>query len=356
MIDFSKIKLTPALKFTLKSLQRGLTYEHPITNICTVPFTHLSIDSNLDCFVCGCSAWLPIPVGKLLDFDKLSDIWNSPVAEMLQSDIKENKFTWCAVTHCGIVHKSNRPVKYNISIGIDDSCNLACPSCRRELHMLDSGLEFENKIANMNHVIRLLEEFEHSVEISLGVSGDALGSHINRHLLLNYKPKPGQSFIISTNGLLLKKILPKSPMLSHIKSIGISVDAGSADVYEQVRRPGKWKILLANLEWMAENRGSIRVTLSFTVQKTNFKDIAAFDELCRRLNVVGYLNPLVDWGTWNSQPVKNPDSYTIANGTYLDHDIANPTHPEHLEFLTIIRNTYNQNTNLSINHYFDKFK
>jgi|694.fasta_scaffold77445_2 hypothetical protein len=356
MIDFQKVILTPGLKFTLKSIQRGRTYEHPITNTCKVPFTHLSIDNNLDCFVCSCSAWLPIPVGKISDFNKLSDIWNSPIAKMIQSDVTENKFTWCAVTHCGIVHQSNQQVKYNIAIGIDDSCNLACPSCRRELHMLDSGPEFENKITNMNHIMRLLEEFEHPVEIALGVSGDALASHITRHLLLNYHPTPRQSFSISTNGLLIKKIIPNSPIRSHMKSIAISVDAGSANVYEQVRRPGKWKILLENLEWMSENRGSTQVKLMFIVQKTNFKDIAAFDELCRRLNFIGSLQPLFDWGTWNSQPVKNPDAYTIANGTYLDHDIANPTHPEHLEFLTIIRNTYNQNTNLNISPYFNKFK
>jgi hypothetical protein len=56
----------------------------------------------------------------------------------------------------------------------------------------------------------------------------------------------------------------------------IGVDAASAEVYEQVRRPGKWKILLENLEWLSMNQGTSQVVLSFTVQKTNFREITAF--------------------------------------------------------------------------------
>ena len=356
MIDFQKINLTPGLKFTLKSMPRGNNYKQSITNTCELPFKHVTIDANLDCFLCGCDGWLPIPVGKISEFNKLSDIWESPIAKMLQNDIAEKKFTWCAVTYCGITHHNRIKSEYSVSINIDDSCNLACPSCRRELRMLDSGPEFESKIKNLNHIMHLLEQFEHPVNVYLGGSGDALASHIIRHLIQQYRPKPGQSFEISTNGLLIKKLISDSPLRSYLSAINISVDAASAEVYEKVRRPGKWKNLLENIEWLADNRGSSRVTLSLTVQKTNFRDIPAFDDLCHRLNFSGNLQALSDWGTWNSRPVKNPDAYTIKNGTYIDHDVANPTHPEHTEFLTVMRDVYKQNKNLRIPSYFEKFK
>jgi MoaA/NifB/PqqE/SkfB family radical SAM enzyme len=202
----------------------------------------------------------------------------------------------------------------------------------------------------------LIEQFDYPIDISLGGSGDALASHIIRHMIQNYCPKFGQSFEIATNGLLIKKIIPNSPIRDYISNFSISVDAASAEIYEQVRRPGKWKVLLENLKWLSINRGSSHVYLSFTVQKTNFRDIPAFVELCKQLKFHGSIQALNDWGTWNYAPVKNPDAYTIINGTYLDHDVANPTHPDHLEFLKVIRSIYNENTNLNISPYFDKFK
>jgi hypothetical protein len=337
-------------------MPRGKNYKNPIIHSCNVPNYHITVDSELNCILCGCDGWLPIPVGKISDFNSLEDVWNSPISKMLQDDINQKKFTWCAVEHCGVTQRNIIRKKYYIGILIDDSCNLACPSCRRELRMLDSGLEFENKIKNLNHLMALIERFDHPIDISLGGSGDALASHIIRHMIQNYHPKFGQSFGIGTNGLLIKKLIPNSSIRNYISSFNISVDAASAEVYEQVRRPGKWKILLENLEWLSVNRGLSHVVLSFTVQKTNFREIPAFAELCKQLKFVGSVQALNDWGTWNSKPVKNPDVYTITNGTYLDHDVANPTHPDHLEFLTVIRNTYKENTNLNISSYFDKFK
>ena len=356
MIDFQNIKLSPGLKSTLKSMPRGKNYKNPIMHSCNMTSYHIGVDMDLNCILCGCDGWLPIPVGKIFEFNSLEDVWNSPIAKMLQDDINQKKFTWCAVEHCGVIQQDIIKKRYSISILIDNSCNLACPSCRRELQMINSGPEFENKIKNLNHLMALIERFDHPVELNIGSGGDALASHINRHLIQNYHPKNNQLFAIATNGLLIKKLIPDSPMRDYISNFSIGVDAASAEVYEQVRRPGKWKILLENLEWLSENKGSSQVMLTFTVQKTNFREIPAFADLCKELNFHGSVQPLNDWGTWNFKPVKNPDAYTIINGTYLDHDVANPTHPEHYEFLTVLRNAREQKKNINISPYFDKFK
>ncbi len=356
MTNFQNIKLSPGLKYTLQSMPRGKDHNDPITYSCNITNYHITIDSDLNCMLCGCDGWLPIPVGKIFDFNSLEDVWNSPVAKMLQDDINQKKFTWCAVEHCGITQHNIIKQKYSISVLLDDSCNLACPSCRRELRLLDSGAEFENKIKNLNHIMHLLKQFNHPIDIFLGGSGDALASHITRSMIKNYHPKVGQSFGIATNGLLIKKLIPDSPMRNYINNFSIGVDAASAKIYEQVRRPGKWKVLLENLEWLSKNQGSSKVILSFTVQKANFKDIPAFAELCQQLNFQGSLQPLNDWGTWNFATVKKPDVYTIANGTYLDHNIADLNHPEYLEFLTVLQTVREKNKNLQISPYFAKFQ
>ena len=320
-----------------------------------MPSRHITVDAESNCILCTCDGWLPIPVGKVSDFNSLEEVWNSPVAKMLQDNINQKKFTWCAVEHCGVLARPIEKPGYSININIDNSCNLACPSCRRELLMINSGPEYDKKVDEVNRILNWLENFNHPLTISLGGSGDALASNILRKLIREYTPKFNQQFIITTNGLLIKKIILDSNILPNIKLLSISVDAASASVYEQVRRPGKWKVLLENLHWAAEN--NIPTQLNFVVQKTNFREIPAFAELCNQLKFRGILQALNDWGTWNFQPVKNPDAYTIVNGTYLDHDVANPEHLEHLEFVKVLNKARENNYKfLNISSYFNKFK
>jgi hypothetical protein len=336
--DFSKINLSAGLKYTLKSMPRGKNYKGKISNTCTVPTNTVTIDADSNCFLCGCDGWLPIPVGKVNEFDTLEDVLNSPIAKMLQEDVREKKFSWCAVENCGIIYNDNTHVTdYSLNINIDNSCNLACPSCRRDMVMISSGPEYEKKVEDVNHILRWLEKFNDPIEISIGGSGDALASVITRNLIKNYSYKPTQRFNISTNGLLLKKVIADSAIQPAIVSYCVSVDAGSAEVYEQVRRPGKWSVLLENLEWLAENKGKANVMLSFVAQKTNYKDLSNFAELCKKFNFNGDITMLNDWGTWNSKPVLNPDAWTIANGTYMDHNVADPAHPEHTQFIEALK-------------------
>jgi sulfatase maturation enzyme AslB (radical SAM superfamily) len=356
MIDFQKVNLSTGLKFTLNSMSRGKKYLGQISNTCNVPYTQVSIDSNSNCFLCVCAGWLPIPVGTVTDFDSLESIWNSDVAKMLQKDIAQKKYTWCAVEHCGVAFKNIINKRHSLAIGIDDSCNLSCPSCRRDVYMLDSGPEFQKKKTDLEHVLGWLIKFDKPIDIWLGVTGDALASHITRSFIKNYHPRPEQKFIITTNGLLIKKIIKNSTIHSAISEYNISVDAASPQTYEQVRRPGKWKNLIENLDWLSENKLSSTVNLMFVVQKTNYKEIPAFVDLANHYGFNALFTPLNDWGTWNSNSTPTPDIYTIKNGTYSDHDVADPDHPEHQEFIQVLRNMVDKDSKfLDTSTYFQKF-
>jgi len=356
VINFSDIKLNTALAYTLRSMPRGKDYDQPINNSCNVPFRHVTVDSNSDCLLCYCDGWLPVSVGQVTDFDTLQDIWTSPIAKMLQNDIQQKKFTWCAVQHCGVINHDVNREHYSLNINIDDSCNLACPSCRRETRMLSQGSEYDKKILHVDRILTWLDKFEHPIRVSFGGNGDALASHIFRNLIKNYRYKFGQTFQITTNGLLLKKVIEDSTIRPAIDVFSVSVDAGTQKVYENVRRPGKWSTLLENLEWLSCNRKNSYVQLNFVVQKNNFRDLPAFVDLCARFQFNGTVTPLNDWGTWNSQPVANPDAWTLANGTYLEHDVTNPEHPEHTDFVTTLHSVRERNLNfISFNPFFEKF-
>ena len=357
MIDFKNINLSEALTFTLKSMPRGKKYAGKISNSCNVPFKHVSVDQNSDCFLCHCEGWLPIPVGQVLDFDNIEALWNSDVSQMLQEDVAQKKFTWCAVEYCGIIDHNIDRKKYTLNINIDDSCNLACPSCRREMRVLERGEEYDKKIKDLDRIMQWLDKFTHPIMISLGGTGDALASHIFRNLIKNYRYKEGQTFQITTNGLLLKKVISASSIKDAISNFSVSVDAGTKEVYEDVRRPGKWSVLLENLSWLSENRGKSFVALNFVVQNKNFKDLPAFVELCQKFSFVGSIQALNDWGTWNSQPVSNPDAWTLQNGTFLDHNVTDVNHPRHAEFVEVLHDVAKQNHKfIKINPYFTQFQ
>lgn len=287
--------------YTLNSLPRGKDNLHRIGNFCEVPFKSLSIDINGDCFICRCDAHLPVNIGKISDFENLEDIWTSNIARDIQQTIIDRTFTYCAVENCGIENQNLLCDEYYISINIDDSCNLACPSCRRTLINHTSGKIYEQKLGLVNHLVRLLNKFNKPVHIVMSGNGDVLASSIMRPLLLNWNPTPDQKITLFTNGLLIKKLLAESKIFSHIKQFQISVDAGSKEVYENVRRPGKFETLKENLEWLSSIIDSdVQVELMFVVSKNNALDIVNYANLCTQLNFSGYITKLANWYTFDN--------------------------------------------------------
>jgi len=347
----SYFDLTPGLAHKLKSMPRGKGATETITNSCNVPYMSLIVDSNSDCFVCTCDGWLPIPVGKVKDFNSLDELWNSPIAKTLQDDVENKKFTWCAVDHCGIKKQNIINQINTISINIDDSCNLHCPSCRRAPIMHLDGDVVESKKKDVERIIQWLDNFERPIRITMSGNGDPLASQITRPLIKSWKPKSTQIFKLLTNGLLIKKQLSDSPILNNIVDLGISVDAGSSEVYENVRLGGSWKILLENFDYVKTINKQHITTLNFAVQKNNFLDMENFVRICCDYGFKGVLHQLDDWGTWSRTPTPTPDSWEINNGTYIDHDVLSKTHVDYLQCKELVSKIKNQNNkNIFFSH------
>ena len=306
-------------------MPRGRQYQGPKEYSCNVPKRAITIDYQGDCFICNCDGWLPISVGKIESFGSLDSVWSSPIAKILQEDIEEKKFTWCAVNHCGVINYNIYLNEAEVLINTDESCNLACPSCRRDQIMHTDGDFFDQQLSRTAHILTLLENFPDPLKIVMSGNGDPLASLILRPLILDYLPKSNQWILLKTNGLLLKKILPKSKMLSHIKHYSISIDAGSESVYEDVRRPGRWKNLIENLDYLKDlsSEHQAKVDLNFVVQKNNFRDLPNFVNLCKQYSYNSIITPLTDWGTWD---------------VYATHNVLDINHPDYQLAINILRN------------------
>jgi MoaA/NifB/PqqE/SkfB family radical SAM enzyme len=301
--------------FIFSSYSRGST---EIAHDCDRPFKTLTVNLEGNCFLCICDAWLPVSVGNVLDFESLSDIWNNPIAQKLQQTVKDRKFTYCAVDTCGVMDRNITTPDYRINFAIDDSCNLACPSCRVGAINYIEGPVFERKLAQVKHFVKLINEFTEPMSIVMTGNGDPLASLIMRPLVLNWKPKSNQSVILFTNGLLMKKLLPDSGILPNIQEFLISVDAGSKEVYEVVRRPGRFDVLRDNLNWLSKNRRpNTNVLLKFVLQSKNFNDLENFSNMCLEY---GFLGEVTKIDKWN---IKDFDSHdVIGNKQHPNHELA----------------------------------
>ena len=338
-------KLEPSYQYKLDSMPRNGTSNELITNVCTIPYQSLTIDYNSNCFICICDGWLPVPVGKVQDFTSLQDVWDSPIAKQLQQDITDKKFTWCATDHCGIKQQNKLTEKYTLLLNIDESCNLWCPSCRRSQIMHSTGPVVDSKTRDVETVLQWIDNFQYPIHIVLTGNGDPLASTIIRPLINKYTSKPGQTFTLLTNGLLIKKQLVGLPILENITEFSISTDAGTSEVYQQVRRGGQWKILLDNFDFLKSLGKESLVKLNFAVQNKNFRDIPNFIALCNQYNFGASIHQLDDWGTWNSEISETPDKWSLSNGIFSDHNVVDSNHPNNQEYRKIIRDLVDSNSN-----------
>ena len=326
-------KLYPS--WNIESLRSNNTLPVPNEAVCEVPKYIVSVNPDGQCFLCSCEIWLPLTVGHINEFNSLEEMWNSPIAIAIQEDVANKKYSHCAVSRCGILTNNINGIlgwedgkisAYQIGINIDNSCNLACPSCRKEIVNYTSGPVFEEKQKAIYHLLDLLEKFDKPCVIRTS-GGDALASTILRPLFTKTKLKDNQSFYLQTNGLLMQKVLPGSKMLESLAEISISVDAGSKEVYENVRRPGKFSILEENLQWLVDHRSlfrpDFRANLTFTIQKENALDVLNFAALCKKYNLRGNIQGLEDWGTWSN---------------FKDQDVINnKDNPLHLKTIELLK-------------------
>ena len=328
-------------QLSYRSIPRNKDLGYTITNHCDFPSRTLVVDRHGYCFVCACEAWLPISVGHITDFASLADIWNSPTARELQADIDSKKFTHCAVDRCGVMEKDIRSAElcgrenqgndvYYLSINIDDSCNLRCPSCRNDLVMITSGSEFDQRLQMVQHLVSLLENFDQPLHLVMSGNGDPLASNIMRPLLHRWRPKSNQTIRLFTNGLLLRKQLTDNNIVNNITQYFISIDAGSAAVYEQVRQPGRFDVLLDNFDFLRDlvQQTGAHVLLKFVLQEANYNDMENFVDLCQHYQFRGVINRLEDWGTWKQ---------------FAEQDvIGNTQHVYHNQAMTNLRDIYHR--------------
>jgi len=323
---------------------------------CYHPFNSVTIDSRGDCYVCVCQAWLPIPVGNILQFNSLQEIVESPKAREIQASIIDGTYKYCDNHTCHLISNGNlenridhRPDTVNwIVFALDDSCNLSCPSCRTDLIFHNKGEEFERRMAISDHIVKLIEQHNHFLKFTLSGDGDPFASHIYRNMLekLDLIDNKNVEIEIVTNGILVKSHWNRMIGIhDNVVRMRISFDAGTPDVYAKTRRGGDWNKLIESckyiVKWKRKTYSDMELQAAFVVQEANYKEIHTFTRLALDLGFDSILlQKVTDWGKWHIDGVNY----------FAEHAVWMPDHPHHQELIEILNDSLMFNTQIDLSN------
>lgn len=304
---------------------RGLPAAKQIKpGLCNYPSRVINIDSHGRIFVCLCEAWAPWSAGHVLDFDSMEQVWQSSVPLEIANSQQLGEYSYCDTAYCNVEYQSRTQSAIQLLIGIDDSCQLSCPSCRNEPIF---NKDYDIKLPWAQRIVEWLTKHDkiELVNVLIGSHGDPFASGLYRKIISDLAQVPASPLIrfqLKTNGLLLTRYLSDLSILPNLTKLEISIDAATEATYEQVRRPGRWATLLENLEYCLQIRSQypFHVKANFVVQQANYTEMLGFVELCRKYKMTPDFTLLQDWNTF----------------AYADNAVHLVTHPEYDKFVETI--------------------
>lgn len=280
---------------------------------CPKPFDTITIDKNGNCFACECSGWLPVVVGNL-KVQSLEEIVNGKRLKQVQSTILDGTYANCDEKLCSYLldirpEKKSWTIKSplvklkHLRLGIDDSCNLSCPSCRKTKIFEKRGIRLKARFKIADKIIDYIKQNTDPFTIHLGSDGDPFASLVYRYFLKNCPQKSNISFSLQTNGLLIKKMYAKNKWLfDQLDTLGLSVDGCSKEVYEKLRRGGSFDLLKKNLQFLSEIKKNHKFKIVFhcVVQKENVHQLEDYTNFVSQLSADKiWFNRIVDWKTYD---------------------------------------------------------
>tara|TARA_Y100000780_G_scaffold159130_1_gene144280 strand:- start:174469 stop:175596 length:1128 start_codon:yes stop_codon:yes gene_type:complete len=326
---------------------------------CPKPFEYLDIhyvDGEFRAYMC-CPTWLPVNLG---DIEKVGfkNLWNGEIAKEIRKSILNESFLYCSEELCPEIQSQNLHDKnflykkdyldylsYTqgevphgpkiLYFSEDRSCNLKCPSCRKDYISLSEE--------DVDHLISVREgfmpELMRDVEsLNICSSGDPFASQIYRKFLFELEGRkyPSLKINLNTNGVLLTShVFEKmNKVHANLGSIFISLDAATEATYNKVRVGGNWDKVIQNIRDLvqAKKRGIIdHLQLDFVVQDNNFHEMPQFVKLGKELGVDQvYFQRISNWGTYSREEFKRKD-------------MAHPQHAQYKRFLEVCRHPLMRN-------------
>ena len=292
-------------------------------NVCLNPFRYLDVQETAQ-YVC-CPSWCPTDIrstghnaynnhGHYQPRENLTGHWRAAKTIEIRESVMDGSYRHCNHKVCpslsSLLKTGETPhnfmkradfeevnkirntkdlVNYKglpeeILFGFDRICNLKCPSCRVEIFSND-GEETPKQASKRNLLAAIETHFGPSLKkIMVTGSGDPFYSNLYRDYLLNFDaqkyPKLEEIKIISNGIMLNENLWSRLKAKPFIKTIEISIDAGTQHTYENVTRlNGTWEKLINNLNFLSTVPIVKNMVFSMVVSQHNFREMEMFYNL-----------------------------------------------------------------------------
>ena len=286
---------------------------------CNRPFTHAFLGANgkMDCC---CVSRINKSLGDFscMDYNK---VWNSNVAKVFRLSMINKTYCFCNLDKCFILNpqaeeaenerRTDNPqvaeFPHLIQVCIDNSCNLHCLSCRKQVLVIDS-----NRYANIEFwAERLMETkwLDNAKTTMMAGNGEVFFSKIYRRLLYENISEKRNSIQILSNGTLFNE-----KEFEHLKekyddiTVSISMDSFRKEMFEKLRAGAKYETMMKNLAMLSEKRkiGEIRdFQIFIVVQMDNLFELPEFIQKCIDMHVdMVLLNPIHKGGIYTDESFK----------------------------------------------------
>jgi Iron-sulfur cluster-binding domain len=320
--------------------------------VCSHPFTHIEITPGGNVHVC-CASLVPSVIGNIENQDP-TEIVHSEMARKLRRSVLDGSYKYCDHLTCQVMIRDKLLKKTDVDVlhdpvigsaistgnvdaaeirylafGYDLSCNLSCPSCRRE-----TLIDHHKQSSERSHHVRrkLMPLLTNLQSLYINNSGEFLFSRPSRELLQSIDPARSANLkidLISNGTLFSEQEWQKfSNIHGMVRNIRISIDAATKQTFEVLRRGGRWERFVENLRFIAQmrRRGEIDCfMLAFTYQLRNFREMPDVVSFARDLAV-----DVISFERIAPSSAMSYDEYS-AQAVHL------PTHPLYAQFLDVLK-------------------
>lgn len=268
--------------------------------VCRLPFSTLIVygDSTGANVTCCCPDWLKAGDTSVRDIGgdlSIESLWNHPFLTKLRDKVIHGDYSMCKKETCPFLQmEENRSTLDEIQallkrkgpsevhFALDKSCNLACPSCRKDfIHTTN--------VNTPNIVHSLLGSTADT--LFLNTSGEFFFNKQLLNIFNNLTPQHApnlKGICLITNGNLATP--SRWEQLSEytrslINKISFSVDTTKEDLYKVIRRGGHLPTVLENIRFFTSLTTRPKIRMTMVVQKDNYQEIENFVALGVSLGV-----------------------------------------------------------------------
>lgn len=315
--------------------------------ICLSPFVSADIGITGHVRICGCADWMPTVIGNI-NQHSLVNLINNEKAKLIKQSIIDGTYRYCNGDTCGIINSgqlnnvndfsgtmadtissaTTNEIPREITLAIDKVCNLSCPSCRT--HIINPSEEDEVLMHEMSQTLsRNLFSIPTDKEIflTLSTTGEVFASPLSLAFLnnINVSEFPGLKLNIQTNGLLCNKRWHRlGDLQTRVAKVTVTIDASTKEVYEKLRRGGRWEDLLDNLEFLKElkKQNGMRLHTRMIVQRDNYQQMLDFHALSLEYDAdqIEY-SKIHTWDHLTAEQVRPMDVFDRRNPDFLKANI-----------------------------------